>query len=324
MHILHRLMKFKHTYLFISFFQLINLGYSQQDPQYSQYMFNQLVINPAYSGSRNALNILTDLRQQWVAMPGAPQTGCLSAHGPLPSLNMGVGGHLVYEKIGPANWAAAYTDIAYRLKLGPGKLAIGVSAGAVNYNLRTNELVFKSPGEVLPNQYPGAKTVFDAGAGVYYNSRLFFFGASATHLNAPVLFNETSPDTALVASKTFFNLQPHIFVFTGRAFEINENVVLSPSVMAKMIQTAPSSPSVDINCNVFLKKCLWVGVSYRLSYGITGLMQYYVNDNFRIGYAYDLGINKIGTYGQSTHEIMLSYDFRIYKQKTQSPRQLFM
>ena len=70
-------------------------SFSQQDPQYSQYMFNQLVINPAYAGSRDAISSVIDLRQQWLSMPGAPTTANISAHSPLKMENIGVGGHLV-------------------------------------------------------------------------------------------------------------------------------------------------------------------------------------------------------------------------------------
>jgi type IX secretion system PorP/SprF family membrane protein len=313
----------------ILFFSLCTLScFGQQDPQYSQYMFNQLVINPAYAGSKEALSAVADLRQQWVSMPGAPQTGTLSMHGPLPFKSIGVGGHMVYENIGPATWTAGYADVAYRLKIRKGKLSLGISAGAVNYNFRTNEMNYKNGGEVFLNQYPGPKTTFDVSTGLYYYTRSFFFGASATHLNYPQLYNSTYNYTnsagVASASKVFFNLQPHLFIYTGKAFEINEDLVVNPSIMVKAIQNNLSSPSIDINCNFLLKQVLWVGVSGRIGYGFAGLIQYYVNPSFKIGYCYDMGINKIGTYGQSTHEIVLSYDFRVYKTKTMSPRHLFL
>jgi type IX secretion system PorP/SprF family membrane protein len=302
--------------------------FAQQDPQYSQYMFNQLVINPAYAGSKEALSAVADLRQQWIAMPGAPQTGTISMHGPLPFKSLGVGGHMVYEKIGPATWTAAYADLGYRIKIGKGKLSLGLSAGAVNYNFRTTEMQYKNSGEVFLNNYPGAKTTYDVGSGLYYYNRSFFFGASATHLSASTLYSASSTYTTTAGvsstSKVFFNLQPHLFIYTGKAFEVNENFVVNPSIMVKTILSNASSPSIDVNCNFLLKKVLWVGASYRIGYGVAALMQYYVSPSFKIGYCYDMGLNKIGTQGQSTHEIVLSYDFRVFKTKTLSPRYLFM
>lgn len=313
--------------LFLSFV-CATFSFAQQNPQYSQYMFNQLVINPAYAGSKEALSAVTDLRQQWIAMPGAPQTGTISMHGPLPFKSVGIGGHMVYENIGPATWAAAYADYAYRIKIRRGKLSLGLSTGAVNYNFHTSQMTYKNNGEVFPNQYPGPKTTFDASGGLYYYTRSFFFGASATHLTSPKLysgnFNYTSTAGTASTSKLFFDMQPHIFIYTGKAFEVNENFVVNPSIMLKAIQSSLQTPSIDLNCNLLLKQVLWVGASYRVGYGIAALMQYYVNPSFKIGYCYDMGFNKIGTYGQSSHEIVLSYDFRVYKTKIMSPRFLFL
>ena len=318
----------KVLYILFVFLISVEISFAQQDPQYSQYMFNQMVINPAYAGSKEAVSTVADLRQQWVSMPGAPQTGTISMHGPLPFKSIGIGGHMVYEKIGPATWSAAYADCAYRLKIGKGKISLGLSAGLVNYNFRVGEMTYKNSGEVFPNNYPGPKTTFDAGSGLYYYTRTFFFGASVTHLTAPTLFSKSTDTTdasgTTSISKVFFNLQPHIFIYTGKAFEINENFVVNPSVMIKAIQNNISSPSIDVNCNFLLAKVLWLGASYRIGYGVAGLLQYYVNPHFKIGYCYDMGFNKIGTYGQATHEIVLSYDFRVYKSKIMSPRFLFM
>ncbi|MHB8261547.1 MAG: PorP/SprF family type IX secretion system membrane protein, partial [Bacteroidia bacterium] len=128
---------------------------AQQDPQYSQYMFNQLVINPAYAGSKEALSTVMDLRKQWVAMPGAPQTGTMSMHGLLFN-SLGVGGHLISESIGPTTWTAAYMDVAYHFKLKRGKLSFGLSGGLVNYNINTNKLDYKDAGEQMLT-YTGAR-----------------------------------------------------------------------------------------------------------------------------------------------------------------------
>src|SRR6266568_1390386 len=96
----------KVLHIFILSFISIEVSFGQKDPQYSQYMFNQMVINPAYAGSKEAVSAVADLRQQWVSMPGAPKTGTISMHGPLSFNSVGVGGHMVYENIGPATWAA--------------------------------------------------------------------------------------------------------------------------------------------------------------------------------------------------------------------------
>jgi type IX secretion system PorP/SprF family membrane protein len=295
---------------------------AQQDPQYSQYMFNQLVINPAYAGSKEALSAVIDGRYQWLAMPGAPKTCTMSLYGQLLN-SLGIGGHLIAENIGPTTWTAAYIDLAYRFKLGRGKLSFGVSGGLVNYNINVSQLNYKDPGEPILN-YSGPRNAFDVNAGFYYHSQSFYIGGSATHINSPNLYKDNS--TVYIANipknaSLYFSLQSHYFLYAGKGFRINDDLVFNPSIMVKAIGTG-LMPSVDLNANFLLKNRVWLGVSARSGYGFVGLFQIYVTDKFKVGYAYDQGLNRIGIQGQSSHEIMLSYDFNNFKTKMLSPRYL--
>lgn len=298
---------------------------AQQDPQYSQYMFNQVVINPAYVGSKEALSATMDLRKQWIAMEGAPRTGTISLHGPLPLKSIGLGGHLINEAIGPAKWNAAYFDFAYRFRLGRGKLSLGLAGGVVSYNMNLKQTDYKDQGEVFPNQNVGPRTRFDASAGFYYYSNSFYMGGSVTHINKPNLYSDVyyftntlaQPDTAYVN----FNLRPHGFFYLGKGFLINENFVINPSVLVKNDNPARVG-TIDLNCNFLLRKKLWLGVSLRSGYGAVALFQYAVTDQLRIGYSFDRGFNRIGAVGGGSHEIMVGYNFNIFKSKMLSPRYL--
>jgi type IX secretion system PorP/SprF family membrane protein len=116
--------------IYILFFALsFSMAKAQQDPQYSQYMFNHVVINPGYTGSKDALSTTLQMRKQWVGIDGSPQTNDFSIHGPLKSKNIGVGGHVVLEQIGPKRWASAYGDFAYHIKVGKGKLRFRYKCG---------------------------------------------------------------------------------------------------------------------------------------------------------------------------------------------------
>ena len=298
------------------------LSKAQQDPQYSQYMFNQLVINPAYTGTKEALSAVVDLRKQWVAMPGSPQTGTISMHGPIFN-GFGLGGHLITESIGPASWTAAYADFGYHFKLGKGKLSFGLSAGVINYNVNVNKLDYKNGGEPMLN-YTGQQSRFDVSTGFYYYSPSFYIGGSLTHLTSPNLYSgsstiNVSPNVQKNVS-LFFSLQPHSFLYLGKGFQVNDNLVINPSLMIKSITGTTSS--IDLNCNFLLKNRIWLGVSLRSGYGIVGLVQVYITDKFKVGYAYDQGLNKIGIAGQSSHEVVLSYNFNAFKSKILSPRYL--
>ena len=316
----------KKIFIIGSFMMIALAGKAQQDLMISQYMFNQLVINPAYAGSKEALSAVVDMRKQWVAMEGAPRTGTISLHGPLPFKSIGLGGHLINESIGPSKWTSAQADIAYRFRLGKGKLSLGVSGGLVNYNISLAATDYKDPGEVLPAQNLGPRTRFDAGAGFYYYSPSFYIGGSATHINNPNLYSGTAAvpnataGTAPANSSLFFSLKPHSFLYIGKGFLINKDFVINPSIMFKNDNSA--SVSTDLNCNFLIKQKFWLGMSIRSGYGIVALFQYNVGDNFKVGYSYDLGINKVGIVGRGSHEIMLGYNFGIYKSKMVSPRYL--
>jgi len=299
--------------------------FAQQDPQYSQYMFNQVVINPAYVGSKEALSATMDMRKQWVAMEGSPRTGTISLHGPLPIKSIGLGGHLVNEAIGPVKWSSAHFDFAYRFKLGKGKLSLGLAGGMVNYNMTLTQSDYKDPGEAFPNQNLGPKTAFDVGTGFYYYSSSFYIGGSVTHLNRPNLYKDTYyfTNAASVKDTSYinFNLRPHSFLYLGKGFLINENLVVNPSILFKDDNTGRLG-TVDVNCNFLLKKKLWLGLSYRSGYGVVGLFQYSVTEQLKIGYSYDRGFNRIGIAGRGSHEIMIGYNFNIFKSKMLSPRYL--
>jgi type IX secretion system PorP/SprF family membrane protein len=285
-------------------------NFAQQDPQYSQYMFNQLVINPAYAGSKEALCMAVSTRNQWVDMPGAPKTNTMFLHGPLLNKSIGLGGYVIQESIGPKKWTGIYGDFAYRFKLGKGKLSLGLSAGYTHYVFDLSKLDFKDASETFSSNTvsPGA---MDFTTGFYYNSKSFYIGGSITHLNKAKL--------DLGSSTTNYSLHKHSFLYLGKGWQINDNLVFNPSLMFKS-DDPKRGAQCDLNFNFLLKKRLWLGLSVRQAYGLVFLTQYLVTDKFKIGYSYDRGLNKIGIYGKASHEILISYDFNIFKSKMLSPR----
>lgn len=288
---------------------------AQQDPQYSQYMFNQLAINPAYAGSREALSASMFLRSQWTGIEGAPQTETVTLHGPMAKKKVGLGMAIIADQIGPKQSIGALGSYAYRLKLGEGKLSFGLRVGVYNYVYHWDQIVYKDQQDVYNMQTRTSIIVPTADAGLYYYTNTFYAGFSATHLYSgrlTTISNLTGDDA---------QLSPHAFFTIGKGWELSDQLTFNPSCVVKAAKNAPVS--ADVNFSFMFDKKLWLGLSVRSSKTLVIYTQFHATDRFKIGYAYDFGFNKIEREGHGSHEIMLSYDFQIRKSKMLSPRRAY-
>lgn len=289
-------------------------GFTQQDPQYNMYMFNPLSINPAYAGSRDALSISLINRSQWVGFKGAPQTQNFAIHSPLSKNKMGVGLEVTNDKIGPKNTLAIAMDYAYRIKLGKGSLGFGLRGSLYNYQFNWNKLTYKEGYE--PTKGAGTESYmapsFDFG--LYYSDNSSYVGFEATHLTEDRL-GELSSNVNL--SNTV-NQKMHFTFTAGKAFKINKNLVLKPSILSKAAVNAPVL--LDLNASLFMYEKIWLGLSYRKSYGMSFISEYYLTQEIRVGYSYDLPFNELRSSTSGSHEIFLGFDFNVFNSKVISPR----
>jgi type IX secretion system PorP/SprF family membrane protein len=278
-------------------------------------MFNHLTINPAYAGSREALNLTLVARRQWVAIDGAPTTNVFSIQAPSRKKKVGVGLEFANEKIGPKQIAGTRLSYSYRLPLLTGKLAFGLRAGFFSYQMNWHSAIkYKDQADYYAQLPDQSKGVFTADFGMYYYTKSFYWGVCATNLTQSTYF--ASADS--IGSEA--SLKPHIFSPIGMGFSVSDKLVINPSVLVKYVSGAPVG--IDVNCNFLIDEKLWLGVSGRKGYGVAVLMMWNVTEKFRFGYSYDHGMNKIGILGKSSHEVVLGYDFNIYKTKTITPRYL--
>jgi len=295
---------------------------AQQDPQYSLYQFNQMVINPAYAGARDAIAVVMDVRKQWVGFDGAPTTIGASIHAPVLNNKLGLGLNVISDQIGAKSITGAYGNFAYILKLSNRtKLSFGVRAGYLNYKFDFSKVNYKDANESTITDLSNTnKGTLDIDAGLFLKSNSFFMGLSATHLNQSKLYSIDYTGTNAAGTPQNFNtsyvLNPHLFFIVGKAFAFNENFIFSPSVNIRHIQ---QTNSADINLNFLVKKRVWLGVYHRFDYGFGALVQVYATEKLRIGYSFDTGMGSKKRLGAS-HEIMIGFDFGNYKAKTLSPR----
>src|ERR1051326_8976134 len=284
---------------------------AQQDPQYSMYMFNPLALNPAYAGTKDALSVTLVSRNQWVAIDGHPQTNSLSIQAPLRKKKIGLGAEFISDKLGPKTVGGALLSYSYNIHFLKGKLSFGLRTGIYNYTINWNEVTYKDNTDPFALQNVENKSVFSADFGMYYYTKSFYWGLSATHLNRD-RYSNFGPDPQYQAL--------HIFSPIGFGFQVSDNLVINPSLLIKMVQGAPIG--LDVNCNFLIVNKLWLGASVRKGYGIAALMMWNITEKLKAGFSYDYGINRIGVVGKGSYEITIRYDFHVSKTSTVTPRYL--
>jgi type IX secretion system PorP/SprF family membrane protein len=279
---------------------------AQQYPVYSQYLFNPLVINPAYAGSHVQFSATVMYRNQWVNLDGAPRTTSLSMHSTLGIPSVGVGALITNDKIGSYSNTSIYGSYAYRLKTPTGSLSMGLQAGfnlvSADYsNLNLNDLNDASfisfSNKIRPN----------FGAGVYYDSKSFYAGFSVPFiLNTSVASNLESFITELREARYYF-------IHGGAFLNLNAagTAVLHPSVLIRAQEGQPLS--ADINIDFILNEVFSIGTSYRNVDAIITYMSLKLSDQFHFGYSYDWTQSDLNQFSKGTHEFMLNYRFRIRK-----------
>jgi type IX secretion system PorP/SprF family membrane protein len=280
---------------------------AQQDFLNSQYMFNLFAINPAYAGSRDVMELNISNRAQWVGFDGAPQTQVLSIHAPITKKKIGVGLQIFNDKIGPRQVTGAQTSYAYHIRAGQGKLGFGLRAGLMNYHYNWSELNYANMQDLVIGVDNPNALVLNFDYGMYYKDRMQFAGFEWAHLANPMI----SPSSVEIG------LIPHVNLFYGRAFEIQDKTALKTSVL---LRGSKASQYADINVSTFIKQLFWVGVSYRTSGAMAVIAEYYVKPQFRIAYSYDYQFNGLSTVQSGSHEVFVGYDFRIFKTANLSPR----
>jgi type IX secretion system PorP/SprF family membrane protein len=281
---------------------------AQQDPQYSQYMLNQLVINPGYAGNRDAICATLLHRQQWVGMDGAPVTSVFSAHTPfrLFGHDHGVGLNILSDEIGFNKDVNISLDYAYRFNVGPGKLGIGISGAFMNKALNATWYIPNGSADSDP-AIPGEKESvmgFDMGLGLFYRSERAYLGLSTTHLLQPKLKYEKSSN---------LTLKRHYYVSGGCSIPLKNPVwELDPSIMAYSDGTASQ---ITANVNVVYNKKFWGGLGYRINDAIVGMVGINLFDGFKIGYSYDYSHTAVRRYSGGSHEVVANYCFSLFREK---------
>jgi len=291
----------------------VQSGYGQQYPIFTQYMFNGLVLNPAYTGSHESMAFTAASRSQWTDLKGAPQTEMFTVHSPIKFSRSAAGAFFTLDRLGKTKQYMLYGTYAYRFPVSrKGKIAIGGQFGVTYYqtdytglNIVTRD---NSPDPSFSNN--NNRYLPNIGTGVYYyDDRLYVGLASPSVIN-----NKFNKDNGLEIATQ----ERHYFLTAGYIFDLNENLKLKPNLLIKWVENGVFQ--YDINSNLLIRQTVWVGFSYRMNDSVDGLFGWNINDQLAIGYSYGYPVNSLSSFLTGTHELSLNYRLKRDRNIIQSPR----
>ena len=273
---------------------------AQQDPQFSQNMFNKLANNPGYAGSRGDISTSVLHRSQWMGFGedggAAASTQNFSIDAELPFLYGGVGLNIVKDNIAEFSNLGLQASYAYRTELGVGQIGMGMSVGMYQSGINGGALKPAQSGDPAIPTGDVKGSSLDIGAGIYYNTQDVYVGLSSAHMTEPTVEWSDGQD---------FNLTRHYFLIAGYYHELNPVLSLNPSIYLK---SDGATSQLDINTNIIYNNKMWGGVSYRLDEGLVLLAGMNVNEDLRFGISYDVTMMNAMS---NSLEVMLGYSFKI-------------
>lgn len=279
---------------------------AQQLPQHSQYMFNDLLYNPAVTGTRDYYQAISNNRYQWIGIVDAPRTYILSVYGPHRGLNMGFGGYIFNDVTGPTSRTGLSACYGYQFKVQDDlNISLGLSAGLLQYRIDATKISFREEDVAVDNQM-FTDYVPDANFGVYVYSSKYYGGISANQLfnNRIKIYDSRS------SSNT--RLKTHIYLMGGYKFELGSDFIIEPSALIKYV--APAPVQFELNGKVIYKQDIWAGISYRHADAVAILIGYEFMDQIYFGYSYDIVVTPIRKHSSGTHEILIGAKFSKLKQ----------
>ena len=300
--------------------------HAQQNVQFSQYVFNSLTINPAYTGYKEDVYLNAVYRKQYVSFPGSPSTAAISLDGLLNKdiKSIGLGGHLTVDKLGPQQTVSLFGTYSYRIRFDEDdtkRLCLGLAAGFNQYSLDGSAFQYVDANDPSINAANQSVIKPDAQVGAFYYTSKFYTGLSVLNLfalydNGSIYLNNTNVSTSE-------NITPHLYFTLGGLVTMSDNVKLKPSIMYKEDFHGPSS--LDLNLLALLSEKLWVGASYRSAVTLwnkkavtsdlsksgaaTLMAELFATDKLRIGYSYDFITSGLSSYQSGSHEISLGLLF---------------
>lgn len=284
---------------------------AQQDPGYTQYMYNTMTVNPAYAGSTGTLEALLLHRSQWTGIDGAPSTQSFTIHSPLANEHVGLGFSVVNDKLGPSNELYLDGNFSYTILLSEtNKLAFGLKAGARMMNVDWTRGRYYDPVDALLNNNIENKFKPSLGAGVFLYDEKWYAGMSVPSFLRSDYYDDV--EEAVLSERL------HYYLIGGYVFDIGENLKFKPAALARFVSGAPFA--LDVSANFLIQEKFTAGVSYRWDDSVSALVGFQITPALYAGYAFDYTVSDLNKYNDGSHEIILRYQLPKKSSQMKSPR----
>lgn len=284
---------------------------AQQDPGYTQYMYNPMTINSAYAGSTGALEAVLIHRSQWVGIQGAPTTQSFTVHGPMTNENVGLGFSAVNDNLGPSNELYLDGNFSYTLMMSQKtKLALGLKAGARILNIDWSKGRFYDEADAMLNANIDNRIFPSLGVGGYLYSDKWYVG-----LSVPSFFKADYYDDV---QESVDSERLHYYLIGGYVFDLSDNLKFKPAFLGRVVSGAPIS--LDVSANFLIQEKVTVGAGYRKDDSVSLLLGLQISKDFFVGYSYDYTTTDLNKYNDGSHEFLLRYQFSKKSTQIKSPR----
>jgi type IX secretion system PorP/SprF family membrane protein len=293
--------------------QMLQKLCAQQDPMYSMYLFDKLLINPAYAGSSNWVVATLKHRDQFTGIKGHPKTQTFNIHGPIQKKHIGLGLKVINDKVALMSNLNLTGQISYHLNFAGGKLSAGIEAGIYSRRVNYQELIVNTKNDNSIPTVAASSMVPDASFGLYYQKKQSYLGFSNYHLFKKSFDHSSSA-----------HLYKHVYFIAGNTFDVTKKISVEPSLLLKY--QAKSALQLDLNVMAYYNDLIGAGLQLRTKDALVAMLKVNITEGLRIAYSYDMTISKLAPYAKGAHEIVISYGIKLPPPPTQKeihPRYYF-
>jgi type IX secretion system PorP/SprF family membrane protein len=281
---------------------------AQQEVLYTQYMFNEMAINPAYAGNSDALSLTCLARKQWIGLSGSPSTYTFTGHMPVMNKKVGIGLTVFNDKIGVTSTFQSNLAYSYKIRIRDQRISFGLQAAVLNLNQLFNQL------DNVDTQDPNFqeninRTMINVGAGFFYEADRYYIGFSVPQM----VKNYYEPNNQSGARQL-----RQYFLTGGYVFYLNRDLKFKPTVLCRYTESLPSQ--FDLNGSILFREKIWAGLSYRTNKSMNVMLEFLLSSKLKVGWAYDFVASELYKVTNGSAEIMVNYCFKTTRKRIMHPR----